>query len=88
MSDGTTFYQLRFSTQLARGRVAVGLLPGAIAVPLARLEPYGMIILLCVLFIVPILGAQMGADLSVVTWVIGTATNAIIDVILEVTGNS
>jgi Zn-dependent protease len=70
------------------GRVAVGLLPDAIAVPLARLEPYGMIILLCALFIVPILGAQMGIDLSVVTWVIGTVTNAIIDVILKVTGNS
>src|SRR5437868_6796442 len=62
------------------GRVAVGLLPDAIAAPLAWLEPYGMIILLCVLFLVPILGAQIGVDLSVVTWMIGTVTNAIIDV--------
>jgi hypothetical protein len=47
-----------------------------------------MIILLCVLFLVPILGAQIGVDLSVVAWVIGTVTNALIDVILKITGNS
>ena len=72
---------------------AIGVMPRASAVTAAIVKVFAMvlcfmIILLCVLFIVPILGAQMGVDLSVVTWVIGRATNAIIDVILEVTGHS
>ena len=45
------------------GRVAIGLLPDPLAAPLARLEPYGMLILIGLLFIVPVLGAQMGVDL-------------------------
>src|SRR5580704_1626164 len=51
------------------GRVAVGLLPDAIASPLARLEPYGMVIHLGLLFLLPALGAQMGVDLGIVSWV-------------------
>jgi Zn-dependent protease len=35
------------------GRIAVGLLPKALAAPLAGLEPYGMMILIGVLFILP-----------------------------------
>jgi Zn-dependent protease len=70
------------------GRVAVGLLPDAIASPLARLEPYGMAILLGILFVLPAIGAQMGVDLNIVSWVIGGSTNAIIDLILRVTGNT
>src|SRR3954463_8997059 len=40
------------------GRIAVGVLPNALSSPLARLEPYGMLILICLLFILPMLGAQ------------------------------
>src|SRR3954451_24002853 len=36
------------------GRIAVGVLPDAVAFPLARLEPYGMLILIALLFILPI----------------------------------
>src|SRR6266700_2281999 len=36
------------------GRVAVGLLPGFLAKPLAQLEPFGMLILLAVLFLLPL----------------------------------
>src|ERR1700688_324387 len=45
------------------GRIAVGLLPKALGSPLARLEPYGMIILIGLLFILPMIGAQIGLDL-------------------------
>jgi Zn-dependent protease len=38
------------------GRVAVGLLPNSIAIPLARLEPYGIFIIIGLLFILPFLG--------------------------------
>jgi len=69
------------------GRIAVGVLPNAVAFPLARLEPYGMIILIGLLFILPILGAQLGVDLSIVSQVISTSTGAIINTILRLTGN-
>ena len=69
------------------GRIAVGVLPNAVAFPLARLEPYGMIIVIGLLFILPILGAQLGVDLSIVSQVISNSTGAIIDAILRLTGN-
>jgi Zn-dependent protease len=53
------------------GRIAVGVLPNFFATPLARLEPYGMLILIGLLFILPMLGAQLGGDLSIVSREIG-----------------
>jgi Zn-dependent protease len=70
------------------GRIAVGLLPDALASPLARLEPYGMVILIGVLFILPVLGAQMGLDFSLVSHVVAAVTNEVIAFILLVTGNT
>jgi Zn-dependent protease len=70
------------------GRIAVGVLPDALASPLARLEPYGMLILIGLLFILPMLGAQFGADLSIVSRVIASSTDAIIGAILRLTGNT
>jgi Zn-dependent protease len=70
------------------GRIAVGLLPNALSSPLARLEPYGMIILIGLLFILPMIGAQIGLDLNVVSQSIATVTDAVISVILRITGHS
>ena len=70
------------------GRVAVGLLPDLLAAPLARLEPYGMLILIGLLFIAPILGAQMGVDLSIVSRGVGVVTETIVSAIVWITGNS
>jgi len=70
------------------GRIAVGVLPDALAIPLARLEPYGMMIPIGVLFILPLLGAQFGIDLNVVWQLVSRSTNVIIDAILRLTGNT
>ena len=70
------------------GRIAVGVLPDAFAAPLARLEPYGMLILIGLLFILPMLGAQLGVDLNIVSQVIASSTDAIIRAILRLTGNT
>jgi len=67
------------------GRVAVALLPAPMARVLARLEPYGMAILIGVLFILPLIGSQLGIDIRVVSHFINWATVAIIDVILRIT---
>ena len=70
------------------GRVAVGLLPDALAFPLARLERYGMLILLLFLFVIPYLGEQTGHDFNILAWLIGAPTEALIRMILAVTGQS
>jgi Zn-dependent protease len=69
------------------GRIAVGVLPDAVASPLARLEPYGMLILIGLLFILPMLGAQVGVDVNIVWRIIAHSADAIIDAILRLTGN-
>ena len=68
------------------GRIAVGLLPDGLALPLARLEPYGMIILIGVLFILPTIGAQVGVDFSIVSYVIAAVTSEVVAIILRLTG--
>jgi Zn-dependent protease len=52
------------------GRVAVGLLPRALALPLARLERYGLLVLIGLLFLLPWLGGRLGYDVNVLAWVI------------------
>ena len=68
------------------GRVAVGLLPDALALPLARLERYGMLILLLFLFVLPYIGAQTGRNLNILRWLIGAPTDALIHIVLAITG--
>jgi len=67
------------------GRIAVGLLPVALGRWLARLEPYGMTILIGLIIVLPLLGTQFGVDLGFVSHAITMATNAVIRVILQVT---
>ncbi len=69
------------------GRIAVGLLPNVIAVQLARLEPYGMAILIGLLIVLPLLGSQLGSDLDIVSPLLSRSTSSVIDVILRLTGN-
>jgi Zn-dependent protease len=52
------------------GRVAVGLLPNAMARPLSRLEPYGFFIILGLVFVLPLLGSTLGVDLGVMNWLV------------------
>jgi Zn-dependent protease len=70
------------------GRIAVGVLPDALASPLARLEPYGMLILIGLLFVSPMLGAQLGVDLNIVPQLIASSTDSVIRTILRLTGNT
>jgi Zn-dependent protease len=69
------------------GRIAVGLLPNFLALPLARLEPYGMMILIGALLILPVLGAQMGVNLDIVSRLISGPIEAITRGILRLTGH-
>ena len=70
------------------GRVAVGILPRPLALPLARLEPYGMLILIGILILLPLAGSQFGLNLDVISAILRTATDTIIRFILLLTGNA
>ena len=69
------------------GRVAVGLLPNALALPLSRLEPYGMLILIGFLIVLPMVGTQFGLNLDVISAILRTSTGYVIRLILLLTGN-
>ena len=69
------------------GRIVAGLLPNELARPFARLEPYGMIILIGLLIVLPLLGSRLGIDLGFVSHLISAVTNAVIRVILRLTVN-
>ncbi len=70
------------------GRVAVGLLPKVLAVPLSRLEPFGMLILIGILILLPLTGSQFGLNLDVISAILRTSTGFVIWLILAVTGNA
>jgi len=69
------------------GRVAVGLLPKWLALPLSRLEPYGMLILIGFLIILPLAGSQFGLNLDVISAILRISTGFVIRLLLVVTGN-
>jgi Zn-dependent protease len=68
------------------GRVAVGLLPNVLAFPLARLERYGMLILLLFLFVIPFVGEKTGMNLNILGWLIGGPADALYHFVLAITG--
>jgi Zn-dependent protease len=70
------------------GRVAVGLLPDRLAFPLARLERWGLPIIIAVLFVIPWLAAQIGLgyNVSVFNWVILPIVEFVVHIIEIVTG--
>ena len=70
------------------GRVAVGLLPRVLAYPLSRLEPYGMLILIGLLILLPVIGTQLGLNLDVISVILRTLTGYVIRALLFVTGNA
>lgn len=69
------------------GRIAVGILPPALARPLARLEPYGMMILMS-LFVLSYAMVRMGVGFSLLGWLVGVPTQALIRLVLAITGQS
>ena len=68
------------------GRVAVGLLPRELALPLARLERWGLFILIGLLFILPLLGEAVGLNLNIFTWLVGGPFRFLVDAIATLTG--
>lgn len=68
------------------GRVAVGLLPLPAARALARLENYGMFLLLGVVVLLPWLGSAIGVDLNILAWTLLPLTETVVNWIAAAAG--
>ena len=68
------------------GRVAVGLLPDALAFPLAKLERVGIFIVIGALLLLPWLGAQMGMNLNPLGDLLRAVVGMLASVVLTMAG--
>jgi Zn-dependent protease len=68
------------------GRVLTGILPVPLAIRYARIEPYGLMILLGLLFIVPMVGRQLGLALNPVAEIMLPAISAIYRLVMSAAG--
>ncbi len=69
------------------GRVMVGLLPRPLAYRFARIERFGMLILIGFLFILPWVGSMVGLDLNIFAWVMWQPIGFVYDAIVTLTGH-
>jgi Zn-dependent protease len=65
------FFNLIPIPPLDGGRILVAVLPENLARPVAQLERAGFIIILLALFVLPLLGEQLGVDLNIFQWIVG-----------------
>ena len=68
------------------GRVALSILPKALARPFAKLERFGFLILLGIIFLLPMLGRQIGTDLNLFRWAVGIPLRWLTPFFLAVAG--
>jgi len=68
------------------GRVAVGVLPRALAYPLARLEPLGLYIVIALFFLLPWLGQTLGVRIDLFGLLVERPVAFLVDVVVRITG--
>lgn len=69
------------------GRVAVGLLPRPLARQLARLERIGLLIVIFVVFVVPLIGREVGLDFNILVWLLGGPVDFLFRLVMIATGH-
>ncbi len=67
-------------------RILLSLLPGPLARPYAKLERFGFLILLGIIFLLPMLGRQIGVDLNIFRWLVGVPLTWLTPVFLRLAG--
>lgn len=68
------------------GRIVTGLLPYHLAVRYAQLERFGLLILIGALFLLPLIGNQIGYDLNFLVWIIGYPVSYLGEFLVQVIG--
>jgi len=61
-------------------------LPYRLALPLAKLERYGLFILIGLIFILPWAGQTLGLDLNSFRWLVGTPVEFLRGILVRVVG--
>ena len=69
------------------GRVAVGLLPRPLAWQLARLERVGLLIVILLIFVLPMIGREVGLDLNILHWLVSGPVEFLFRAVLNLTGH-
>ncbi len=68
------------------GRVAVGLLPKFLAIPFAKLERFGFVILIGVIFLLPMITRSMGSEINLMDWVYNGPISYTVSLIAKLAG--
>jgi Zn-dependent protease len=66
------------------GKVAVGLLPNVLAVPLAKLNRFGFLILLAVFVVLPMVGEKIGVNLNLFQMLVQPPLHAVMQAVMFV----
>ena len=68
-------------------RIVLGLLPPRLAARYAKLERYGMAIIIALIVLPPLIGSQLGIRLNVLTWVLLAPVEYTLNSILSLAGH-
>ncbi len=68
------------------GRIAVGLLPASPSRSLARVERFGIVLILGALFLLPWLGRMIGLDLNLFWWLVGAPAEYLVETAFALVG--
>ena len=68
-------------------RVVMGLLPPRLVAPYAKLERWGIAILVGLLIVPPLIGSQIGMNLDLIPWLILVPVEILVDAILTLAGH-
>jgi len=68
------------------GRVMTGLLPGRLAWQYAQIEPYGLLILIGLLFLVPFAAQAMGVDFNPIVTILWPPISTLYQLVLGIAG--
>ena len=69
------------------GRIVLGLLPPGLAVRYAKLERYGMAIIVGLLFVPPLIGTMIDMHLNILPWIVLLPVEILFDLILTLAGH-
>ncbi len=68
------------------GRVLGAALPPPLARLFFQTERYGMMILLALIFLLPLIGNQIGMNLNILSWILGPASDYLLHLVVTLTG--
>ena len=69
-------------------RILLSVMPGVLARPYAKLERFGLLILLGLVFLVPMAARQLGVDLNLFRWLVESPVAYLTEMVLWLAGHT